>query len=189
VNAKEVSDAIKTLCGLFMGQVSDESVLQLRKDFAPFSRQAVFRAIAEHRKSPSLKNGYWNYGQLIELCNRTERGEQLEARQFVPAQTFAAIYRQQRPDLAKAGDFEVIIRVHRSWWRAVCIRGRFHDGYRRHFFASCVTALINAGMTERDAETWAAYPFLDEGPTTLQHWLNEVRSVTSHKPETNPAIL
>lgn len=183
MTSDEIKIALKTLNALFQGQVNDVQAVMLRDKFKDLSRDAVMSAIKLHREK---REGFWDLAQLLEGCRAAERGAQTEARQYIPDQSFAAVYRKQRPDLKKANDYEVIIRVHRQWWRECCLpdpkiegaRIPGSDGYRRKFTSSCINALCSAGMELEQAERLSGYIFL-EHPRDLQYWLDDVRRLTS----------
>lgn len=198
----QATKCVSRLAKLFMGQVNDAHVVLLVKGFLPLSIAAVEGAIDEHRTSPDLVNGFWNMGNLLEECRAAERGPHVQKTgQFIPDQSFAAVYRKQRPDLRDANDYEVIIRVHRGFLRD-CLRDAPPDetfqasgpfriyigrrsasyGYFRKFENSCREALISAGMDVKEnpgvAEIWTRYLFLEEARDCAQ-WLEQVRDLVT----------
>jgi hypothetical protein len=103
----------------------------------------------------------------------------MQARQFIPDQTFAGILRAQRPDLREANDYGVIIRIYRGWWRKTARWDEEtktmvnSDGYARQFEGGCTRDLVAAGMEPANAETWAKYIFLPD--RDCREWLSGIR--------------
>lgn len=173
----EAKDCVRMVNKLFTPPISDETAKLLVGDFQSFKKSSVDEAIREHRRTRE----FLAIPGLLEGCRCQERGDQMQARQFIPDQTFAAIYRNQRPDLRDANDYEVIIRIHRSWWKTAA---RWDDETNsragsesliRQIDSSCVNVLIAAGMEPEAAGRWSAYTYLHDHE--CQNWLEEIRQM------------
>lgn len=207
MDIKTAQKMVRILAGLFPNQVSQEQSKLYIREFQAFEERIVYAAIIEHRKSPDLKGGFLDFGKLLEGCQSNARGAAAASRPrtSIADQSFASVYRQQRPDLAGAGDYEVILRILRGFWfrasaresdvanldreksRAIqtvdgeipamiCIEGRIGSfGYERKFRRECEYALIGAGMLENEAADWARFVFIQ--PQDCAEWLNIVRDM------------
>lgn len=167
MNQIEVKKVLKLIGGMFPGRVTEEQMIALADRLRQFSYVAAAKAVNDH----CFNHEFLSFPQLIEGCRSAEQTSKLSPRQNFPSMSFADIYRRQRPDLTDANDFEVVIRVHRSWWisqtRTAPLRAKLER--------SCAAALISVGMPANEALQWVAYIFLDS--TECQDWLNTVRQM------------
>lgn len=154
----EAQKLVREVATLFPLQVTQAQGKWLAEQFSPLSQPACAAAIKEHRATRQK----WDLSQLIEGCKAAEHADDVSRDNARREGTLVDVYRRQRLDLAKAGDVEVILRVHRGWWYAArqsVYRQRiaeFEDATieqyleknsdrfkRRRFFSSAVGCLIS----------------------------------------------
>lgn len=141
----EVKKAMTKLGGMFPGQFTQEQGKLLAKEFAGLSFAAVCKAIDQHRMNPELKDGFMHVGKLLEGCRAAEHEAEFGPRIAQREQTWCDVQRRLHPQLAQAGDLEVILRVHRQW--AVRAAGgddftQMSDGNRKMIETSCKSQLM-----------------------------------------------
>lgn len=162
---------------LFPSQITPEQARFLRDELLPFRPDAATRAIKAHRAAHEFFSG----PQLIEGCRAAERGATSAPQDNGDREpSWCDVRRRQNPQLGNAGDYEVVVRVHRQWWNG---RGKPVGG-RPSIEGSCRRLLAACGMEPEAAGTWAAYA-MDAEPRDFPAGLDDLRQWDS-RPATDP---
>jgi hypothetical protein len=174
----EANKALKYLAGLFPCQLTTETGTWFLRHFRDFDYSDVIKAIDAHRESPHVtaNKGFLDCGQLLEGC-RAEANARQKGRAFARREgSWADVYRRLRPDLKDSTDVEVVMHVHRGWWR----RCGKSDGYRRQFERSCVSLLVSFGIPPESAALAADAVFgaPDDYDRALTDLVDNVRPAT-----------
>lgn len=174
MNHDDTKKLVKLLAGLFPNQLTVEQGRFAAEKFREFECADVERAIKTHRESGATKEGFIDWKNLFEGCRAASKSRSEGEENFRREGTWADVYRRQRQELADAGDYEVVLRVHRRWWWRCGKR----DSYRSQITASCVTRLIVFGMSQADAEKWTEVVF-DDSPDYFRQCLEEIRDAAA----------
>jgi len=163
----EVEAVLEMLGGLYPGRITEQVADLLCEDLKRVHYQHAIAVAKEHRRN----HDYFRYSEFRKSCLSTGPGA-AKRMGAVPTLSFTNTYRRQRPDLADAGEYEVIVRIHRSW----CAKAD-SEGGRVMVSRGCESSLCAAGMDALSAKRWAEYPFLAN--EDCQHWLDQLRQIDS----------
>jgi len=168
---KDDAKRLATLLGkLFPSQLTPELYRFVADGLSQFDVGDAEKAIKSHRAAREFVAP----NELFEGCRAAANARVKVSETTRKEGTWADVFRRQRPDLAKASDYEVVLRIHRGWWFK-CSKS---DGYRRQIDHSCTSLLIRFGMEQAAAEQWAATVF-EEGPEFFRQCLEEIRSAAA----------
>ncbi len=159
MNGDELKRATKHLGGLFSGQVTQELAILIKKDWQRFEFKLTLEAIGSHKSAMTSDKGFLNYGKLLsEIRSMHKPRELAPTTNSANEGTWCDVRRRQGEHLRGAGDFEVILRVHRDWWR----RCSKDDHWRAKLSNGARRLLIQCGMTDDIAAEWADTIFIEE---------------------------
>jgi hypothetical protein len=172
VKPDEIKNAVKRLGGLFPGQLTTEHGRQLFGELSGFSAAAVNDAIGEHARTRDR----FGYAQFLEGCRAAERGQSAAHTNTDREGTWFDVQRRLCPQLSRASDVEVALRVYRKHLMASPATESYRAKYRRE----CGVQLVTAGMTVDASERWAETIFAD--PDHFRLVLDDLRDSQQANP-------
>jgi hypothetical protein len=161
------------LANLFPGsQVNEAQGREITRALMDFEEKNVRAAVRDHHR----RFEFINYPELYKACKTPAVPYADPNKRAIPDMNFAEIVRQQRPDMASATDFEVLLRYWQADWH------RYELGGRRRLDG------INEHTQQKTAELKLRLSAIDNSVEGVQAIRDEIQSALKQIPAAAEAV-